>query len=69
MAIPIYAEDYLMNEIMKGNKQQIDNKPNKLKDKFAKMHSSEQINKIVKERKDTEPKLIEVAENIDKEHN
>ena len=43
---PICVEDYLRNEIMKGNKRQTDNKQNKLIDKFNKRHNNEQINKM-----------------------
>ena len=35
-ATPISMEDYLRNEIGKGNKQQSDNKLSECKDRFAK---------------------------------
>ena len=56
---PISTEDYLRNEVMKGIKQQTDNKVNKLTEKFGKIHSDAQLNRMEMERKDTEPKVIE----------
>ena len=52
------AEDDHITEILNGNKQQTDNKLNKLIVKFAKLHSGEKINKMATKRNDKEPKVI-----------
>ena len=62
-------EDFLRNEVWKGNKQQSDDKLNKLTDRLAKIHDSEQLNKMEMERKATEPKVIQPAENLDTVYN
>ena len=69
MAISIFTEEYLRNEAMKGNKQQTENKLNKLTDKIAKIHNSEQISKMEMERTDAEPKVIQQAGNMNTEQN
>ena len=51
---------------MKSNKEQTDNKLNDHREKFNKIHNNEQINKM--DRKDTEPKLIQPVENMNREH-
>ena len=68
-SIPISAEDYLRDEVLKDNEQQTDNKLNELTDKLTKTCNDEQTNKMEKERKDTEPKMIQSAENMGMEHN
>ena len=52
-------EDYLRNEIWKGNKEQSDDKPSTLIDGLAKIHNGEQVNKMEMEKKGTELKLIQ----------
>ena len=64
----ISADDYPWNEVLKGNKKQTNNRQNKLIDKFAKIHNNEIVDKMELERKDTEPKMIQPAENVDTEH-
>ena len=57
-AIPICAENYPRNEIVKDKTQQIEKKLNECKDELSKIHDDEQINKMEMEKNDTEPKVI-----------
>ena len=68
-ATPISTEVYLRNKIMKENKKQTNGKLNELIDIFAKIDDHEQISKLEMERKYTETKVIQPADNIDAEHN
>ena len=54
---------------MKNKKSQTANKLSTFIDIFAKIHNSEQINKMEMERKDTALKVIQPAENMDTECN
>ena len=56
MVTPISTEEYLRNDVMKGNKYQTGKKLNELRDRVAKIHNSEQINKMEMDRKATELK-------------
>ena len=58
----------LRNKVWKSNKEQTDDKLNELIDRFAKIHNNEQLNKIEMERKDTKPKVLQPAENMDTVH-
>ena len=59
----------LFYKIMKGNKEQTDDKLNELIDILVKIHNDEQVNKMEIERKNTEPKVIQLAKNMNTEHN
>ena len=71
-ATPILTKDYIINEVIKGNRQWTANKLNKLIDKFTKIHNNEHILIIEIDRKDKELKVIQPVEkrtqNIMKDH-
>ena len=66
---PISTEDYFRNEVMKGNKQQTDDRISQFRGRFAKIHNDKQLNKTEMERKETEPKVIQLTESIGTECN
>ena len=59
-------EDYLRNEFWKSSKQQPDDMLSGLTDRYVKRHNDEQFNKMEIERKDTEAKVKQPTENMDK---
>ena len=68
-ATSISKEDYLRNEVWKGNKQEADNKLSKLIDRFTKKYNHEKLKRMDMGRQETEPKVIWPTENMDIECN